>query len=52
MDEYSIAVITYVKNKYIYDECLFYIKNLEVPKNMNLEILAITEGNSVTEAYS
>ena len=52
MDEYSIAVITYVKNKHIYDECLFYIKNLEVPKNMNLEILAITEGNSVTEAYN
>lgn len=52
MDKNSVCVITYVKNKNIYEECLFYLKNLKVPEKMSLEFLGITEAKSIAEAYN
>ena len=52
MDGNSVCVITYVKNKHIYEESLFYLKNLKVPERISLEFLGITEAKSIAEAYN
>lgn len=48
----KICFITCENNDAIYETCLSYIKNLEIPAGYEVELLAIKESASMTGAYN
>ncbi|MBW9173900.1 glycosyltransferase [Clostridium estertheticum] len=52
MDENKIVFITCVNDENSYQKSLSYIKNLQIPECMEIEMLAIKNGKSMTSAYN
>lgn len=52
MNEKKIAVIICVNNEGYYEECLFYLNRLLVPEGFDIEVFAISEAESIFEAYN
>ena len=51
LDNNKIAFISCVSNQAMYDECMFYINNLVVPKGMSVEAYGVTDASSMTSGY-
>lgn len=52
MDNKKICFITAVNNERAYEECLFYIKNLDIPEGYDIEAIAIRNSYSMTNTYN
>ncbi len=52
MDAEKIAFITCVNDDYWYDECVLYLKNLEIPAGMSAEIIPVRGAKSMTAGYN
>ena len=52
MNNRKVAFIICVNNEVYFDECRWYINRLVVPYEYKIEIIAIREANSITEAYN
>ncbi|MHC1682477.1 MAG: glycosyltransferase [Clostridiaceae bacterium] len=52
MNQNKICFITCVNDDDVYNECLKYIKNLNIPENFELETLGIKEAKSITSGYN
>ena len=50
-DNHKIAFITCVSNPNTYDECLYYINNLNVPKGYSVEAYGISDATSMASGY-
>lgn len=52
MDKKSICFITAVNDELAYDECLFYIKQLNIPEGYSIEAIGIRDSYCMTYAYN
>ena len=52
LDPRKIAIIFCTNNMDYMKECIFYLKDLIVPKDFSLEILPVLNANSMTEGYN
>lgn len=52
MNHKKICFITCANDSALYDECLKYINNLNVPREFEVETLAIKDAKSITSAYN
>lgn len=52
MNNKKIAFITCTNNDLMYDECLRYINNLEIPDGYEIEVLSIKEAHSIASGYN
>ncbi|MCB2356978.1 glycosyltransferase [Clostridium estertheticum] len=52
MNENKILFITCVNDEVLYQKSLSYIKNLQVPDSIEIEIVAIRNAKSMTSAYN
>lgn len=52
MDDKKIAFIICVNNEMYYEECVWYIDQLEIPEGFQVDIICITEAESMAEAYN
>ena len=52
MDNRKIAFIISVNNELYYEECLWYINQIEIPEGFAVDIICITEAESMTSAYN
>lgn len=52
MKENKIAFITCVADQNLYQKSLSYINKLQVPENMEIEIISIMDAKSITSAYN
>lgn len=52
MNENKIAFIITTNNPLYYEECVTYVKELNVPEGYCTDILRITQANSMAEAYN
>ena len=52
MNNRKIAFITCVNDDVMYEECLKYINNLEIPEGYESDIISIQEAESITCAYN
>ena len=52
MNENKIAFMICVNNESYYEECLFYLNRISVPEGFRIEVFAITEAESIFEAYN
>lgn len=48
----KICFITCVNNERMYQECLYYINRLVVPKGYEIETIAVTEADCMTSGYN
>lgn len=51
-EEKKICFIICVNNSLYYDECVWYINNLHVPSGYGIDIICITEAESMAEGYN
>lgn len=51
VDEKKIAIITCVNDESLYQEAMLYIRHLEIPAGMTVEILEVWEAKSMTAGY-
>ena len=47
-----ITFIICVNNELYYEECVYYINRLIIPKGYNIDIVAIHEADSMCAAYN
>ncbi len=52
MNNKKMVFIIAVNNELYYEECKWYIDRLTIPKDFEIDILAIYEASSMTEAYN
>lgn len=52
MNDRKIAFIICANNSLYYEECVWYINQLYVPDNMEIDILCITEAEGMTQGYN
>lgn len=52
MNQKKICFITCVNDSTLYNECLKYINNLNIPNGFEVETLAINDAKSITSAYN
>jgi hypothetical protein len=52
MDEKKFCFICCVNNKQYYNECLYYINNLNVPIGYEIEVISIEDSKGMTEGYN
>lgn len=52
MNEKKICFITCVNDQIMYDECIKYIENLDVPEGFEVEYRRITEAKSMASGYN
>lgn len=52
MDENKIAFIMCVNNDLFFEECIKYIRRLEVPEGMEVELVEIREASSMASGYN
>ena len=52
MNDKKIAVIICVNDEVYYRECIFYLDRLIIPEGFSFEVFAISEANSIFEAYN
>jgi len=52
MKENKIAFITYVTDQNLYKKSLSYINKLQIPEDMEIEIIAIMNAKSMASAYN
>ncbi|MBU3129336.1 glycosyltransferase [Clostridium tagluense] len=52
MKDNKMVFITCVNDEDLYQKCLSYIKKLQVPEGMEIEIIAIRDAKSMTSAYN
>ena len=52
MNEKKICFISAVNNEIEYEECLFYINNINIPEGYEIETIAIRNSKSLTSAYN
>ena len=52
MDDKKVAFITCVNDDYWYDECVLYLKHLNVPANFGVEIIPVRNAKSMTAGYN
>ncbi|SKB95425.1 Glycosyltransferase like family protein [Lachnospiraceae bacterium] len=52
MNDNKFAFIICYTDRRLLDECLFYIKSLEVPVNFEIEIITINEAESMAAGYN
>ncbi len=52
MDDKKICFITCVTKERTYQECVFYIKNLNIPDGIKVEIMAVRNCLSITSGYN
>ena len=48
----AFSFITCVNNEELYDECVLYIKSLNIPENFSIEIIPIRDAKSMCEGYN
>ena len=51
-DDSKIAFITCTNNEEWYDECLLYLKSLEIPEDMTAEFLPVRGAASMAAGYN
>ena len=51
MDERKIACITCVNDERMYEEAALYIRHLDLPEGMSLELIPIRDAGSMAEGY-
>ncbi len=51
MDERKIAFIVCVNNEQYFEECVWYINRLIIPKDYNIDIIEIRDADSMCAAY-
>lgn len=52
LDAAKVAFITCVNSDYWYDECVLYLKSLDVPRGMSVEIIPIRGASAMTAGYN
>ena len=52
MNMNKVCFITAVNDEVKYEECKFYINNLEIPEDIKVEFVAIREAGSIASAYN
>ena len=52
MNNKKIAFITCVNDDILYDECLRYIGDLEIPEGYEIDVISVREAESITSAYN
>ena len=52
MNHNKVAFITCVNNEDWYNECLLYLKHLNIPEGMTVEFIPIRGANSMTSGYN
>ncbi|NME82787.1 glycosyltransferase [Clostridium sp. SM-530-WT-3G] len=52
MNNKKIAFITCVNDDILYDECLRYIGDLEIPEGYEIDVISVREAKSITSAYN
>ncbi len=52
MNEQKICFITCVNEPEDYEECMLYLKHLEVPQGMEIEVLSVEGAESLTAGYN
>lgn len=52
MNNEKICFITCVNDERLYEECLVYINSLDIPKNFNIETIALRGTSSIASAYN
>ena len=52
MNNKKFCFITCVNNQELYNECLYYINNLNVPKGYEVEIFSIENAESIASGYN
>lgn len=52
MDEHKICFIICSNNGYYLEECLFYISKLEVPSGCSIDVISISDAESMTSGYN
>ena len=52
LDEKKVAFITCVNSDWWYDECLLYLKHLNIPAGMTAEFIDIRDAKSMTSGYN
>ena len=52
MNDKKICFISAVNNEIEYEECIFYINNLNIPQDYEIEIISIRNAKSLTSAYN
>ena len=52
MDNHKFAFIICSNNSIMLNECIFYIHQLIIPKNYDIEILTVENASSITSAYN
>ena len=50
-DDSKIAIIACVNDKEMYEESLVYIKHLEIPQDMTVELIQVQQAVSMTSGY-
>ena len=52
MNKHKIAFIIATNNALYYDECVIYLNKLIIPEGYSMDIIAISEADSMAEAYN
>ncbi len=52
MNDRKICFITCVNNTDDYEECLLYLKRLEIPEGMEADVLSVEQADSMTAGYN
>lgn len=52
MNSKKICFITAVNDERVYEECLFYIKNLKIPEDYEVEAIGIRDAYCMTNGYN
>lgn len=52
MNENKVAFISCVNDEVLYEECLSFIKRLQIPEGVEIEIISIRDAKNMTSAYN
>lgn len=52
IDEKKISFIICANNSLYYDECVWYINNLKVPAGFEIDIMGVTQAESMAQGYN
>lgn len=51
MNDKKICFIVCVNNDMYIDECVYYIRNLEIPSEYEIDIITVQDAGSMTSGY-
>lgn len=52
MNDKKICFIVCVNNDMYIDECVYYIRNLEIPSEYEIDIITVQDAGSMTSGYN